>query len=92
MSRVKSNCNVICVLPIELLDVISFTPAMRPSARSSGIATDVDIVSALAPGSCACTFTVGKSTCGNDDTGKFKNAKIPAKAMASVSKLVATGR
>ena len=66
-------------------------PAIRPNARSSGVATDVDMVSALAPGNWACTLMVGKSTCGNDDTGKFKNASVPARAMARVSKVVATG-
>ena len=28
MSRSKSNCSVICVLPVPLCEVISFTPAM----------------------------------------------------------------
>ena len=66
-------------------------PAIRPNALSNGVATDVDMVSALAPGNWACTLMVGKSTCGNDDTGKFKNAKVPAKPIAMVSRVVATG-
>ena len=36
--------------PCELCELISFTPAMVPSARSSGVATDDAIVSGLAPG------------------------------------------
>ena len=59
MSRFNSNCSVTRVLPSVLLEVISVTPAMRPSARSSGVATVAAIVSGLAPGSDACTNTVG---------------------------------
>jgi len=65
---------------------------MRPKARSSGVATVAAMVSALAPGNWACTLMVGKSTCGSDDTGKFRKARIPARTMAKVSRLVATGR
>ena len=59
MSRLKSNCSVIRVDPSELDDVISVTPAMRPSERSSGVATVAAIVSGLAPGNDACTEIVG---------------------------------
>jgi hypothetical protein len=52
-----------------LIDVISSTPAIRPSARSSGVATVAAIVSGLAPGSRAPISIFGKSTCGNDATG-----------------------
>ena len=79
------------VAPSVLLEVISLIPAMRPKARSSGVATDVDMVSALAPGNWALTLMVGKSTCGKDDTGKFKKASVPTRAMATVSSMVATG-
>ena len=48
--------------PRVLVDVISVTPAMRPSCRSSGVATAVAMVSGLAPGSPAETEMVGKST------------------------------
>jgi hypothetical protein len=48
--------------PSELLDVISVTPAIRPSERSSGVATVAAMVSGLAPGSDADTEIVGKST------------------------------
>ena len=59
MSRFRSNCSVTRVEPSALDDVISVTPAMRPSARSSGVATVAAIVSGLAPGSCAPTEIVG---------------------------------
>ena len=51
MSRERSNCSVIRVDESELCDVISVTPAIRPSERSSGVATVAAIVSGLAPGS-----------------------------------------
>lgn len=87
----KSNCNVILVLPNELEEVISFTPAILPSDRSSGVATPIAIVSGLAPGRLASTAITGKSTCGKADTGNKLNATIPTSVIASVSKLVATG-
>ncbi|SIK58756.1 Uncharacterised protein [Mycobacteroides abscessus subsp. abscessus] len=59
MSRLKSNCSVIRVDPCELLDVISLTPAMLPSVRSSGVATLDAIVSGLAPARLADTEIVG---------------------------------
>ncbi len=59
MSRLSSNCSVTLVEPSELEDVISVTPAMRPSERSSGVATVEAIVSGLAPGSEAETEIVG---------------------------------
>ncbi len=65
---------------------------MRPSARSSGVATVAAMVSGLAPGSDACTEIVGKSTCGSGETGSRRNASAPASAMPSVSSVVATGR
>ena len=80
------------VEPSELLEVISVTPAMRPSARSSGVATVAAMVSGLAPGSDADTEIVGKSTCGSGATGSSRNATAPASAKPSVSSVVATGR
>jgi hypothetical protein len=50
------------------------------------------MISALAPGKPALTEMVGKSTCGNGETGSTSNAMAPAMAMAIVSKVVATGR
>ena len=59
MSRLRSNCSVMRVLPCEELEVISFTPAMAPSVRSSGVATVAAMVSGLAPGRLAETEMVG---------------------------------
>ena len=53
-------------------EVISFTPAMWPSCRSSGAATDDAMISGLAPGSEAPTLMVGKSTCGRGATGNCR--------------------
>ena len=39
------------MLPSELEEVISLTPAIRPRERSSGVATDEAMVSGDAPGS-----------------------------------------
>ena len=65
---------------------------MRENCRSSGVATEDAIVSGLAPGKPACTEIVGKSTCGSGDTGRIRKATAPASAIATVSKVVATGR
>ena len=46
---------------------------MRPNCRSSGAATDVAMVSGLAPRQEAKTKMVGKSTCGRGD-GQQANA------------------
>src|SRR5215472_3348598 len=50
MFRLRSNCSVMLVDPSWLVEVIWFTPAMRPNWRSNGVATDEAIVSGLAPG------------------------------------------
>ena len=92
MLRLKSNCKVMRVEPSELEEVISVTPTMRPRERSSGVATVAAMVSGLAPGRLAKTEMVGKSTCGRGETGRRRNASIPASAMPSVSRVVATGR
>ena len=83
---------VIEVVPSELAEVISVTPAMWPNCRSSGVATEDAMISALAPGKPAPTEIVGKSTCGSGDTGSTLNAIAPAMATATVSSVVATGR
>src|SRR5215469_14711421 len=59
MLRLKSNCMLTPVDPSELEDVISLTPAMCPSWRSSGVATDDAMVSGLAPGSDELTLMAG---------------------------------
>src|SRR5271165_3488484 len=50
------------------------------------------MISALPPGKLALTEMVGKSTCGRGDTGKTRYARIPANAIPTVIKVVATGR
>src|SRR5579885_1671784 len=65
---------------------------MRPNCRSSGIATAEAMVSGLAPGSAACTWMVGNSTCGSGATGSWRKATQPASASAAVSSDVPTGR
>ncbi len=79
-------------LPTVLIEVISVTPAMAPSARSSGVVRLVATVSGDAPGRLAETWMVGKSTLGSGDTGSFRKATRPASAMPMVSSVVATGR
>ena len=59
MSRLKSNCRVMLVLPWLLVELIEVTPAMVENCFSSGVATEVAIVSGLAPGRPAVTWIVG---------------------------------
>src|SRR5262249_40829488 len=92
MSRSSPNCSVMRTEPTDELDVISVTLAIWPRWRSSGVATVVATTCGLAPGSCACTEMVGKSTCGSGDTGSWKNEMAPAAATPKVSSVVATGR
>ena len=60
---------VIEVVPIPLTEVSCDKPEICANWRSSAVATEEAIVSGLAPGSCAVTWMVGKSTCGNGATG-----------------------
>ena len=48
--RAKSNCSVICELPMTFTDVICASPGIWPNCVSSGVATAVAIVAGLAPG------------------------------------------
>src|SRR5208282_5369806 len=80
------------VLPSVLVEVISATPAIWPNCRSRGVATDDAIMSALAPGKPELTEIVGKSTSGRGATGSSSYAAAPARAIATVSSVVATGR
>src|SRR5438309_10717267 len=80
------------VCPRLLAEVISVIWAIWPRWRSSGPAKLDATVSGLAPGSCACTRIVGKSTCGSGETGSFRNARHPASAIPRVRSVVATGR
>mgnify|MGYP003694226501 CR=1 FL=1 len=60
MLRSSENCSVIVAMPSVDTDVIESMPAMVENCFSSGVATAEAIVSGLAPGSCACTWIVGK--------------------------------
>src|SRR5271165_4849279 len=92
MLRLKSNCMVMLVVPRLLDDVISVMPAILPNWRSRGVATEEAMISGLAPGRPAPTETVGKSTWGSGETGNSRKATAPARAMAAVRSVVATGR
>ena len=92
MSRLRSNCSVIEVLPSELDEVISVTPAMWLNWRSKGVATEEARMAGLPPGKLAETEMVGKSTCGKGETGRTLNAMAPTSVMPAVSRMVATGR
>ena len=72
MSRLRSNCSVIWLMPKELDEVIVCSDGIWPNCRSSGAVTSEATVSGLAPGSCVVTWMVGKSTCGSDDTGSHQ--------------------
>src|SRR6202161_1570373 len=79
------------VAPRVLEEVISVTPAIWPNWRSRGVATDEAMISALAPGKPAPTEIVGKSTSGKGATGSTSNAMAPARKIATVRSVVATG-
>ena len=69
MSRLRSNCSVIWLIPNELDEVIDCSDGICPNWRSSGAVTSDAMVSGLAPGSWVVTWMVGKSTCGSEETG-----------------------
>ena len=72
MSRFTSNCTVMALLPKELVEVISVTPAISPSRRSKGAATVAAMIAGSAPGLLAETRMVGKSTAGRLETGRSR--------------------
>ena len=72
MSRPRSNCSVIWLMPNELDDVITDSDGIWPNWRSSGAVTSAAMVSGLAPGNCVVTWMVGKSTCGSEETGSHQ--------------------
>src|SRR5271155_3622692 len=92
MFRLRSNWMVTEDVPRLLVEVISVTPAMWPNWRSSGVATEEAMISALAPGRLALTEMGGKATCGSGATGSRLKEMAPAIAIAIVSSVVATGR
>src|SRR5690554_3183959 len=67
------------------------TPEILPSARSSGVATVVAMLSGLAPGRSAVTTITGKSTCGNGATGNNRQASSPATSNATANRQIPTG-
>src|ERR1700729_2020463 len=78
--------------PSALVDVICEMPAIWPNCCSSGAATEVAMVSALAPVQVVVIWMVGKSTCGSGATGRNGNDTMPTNARAAISSVVATGR
>jgi hypothetical protein len=62
MSRLRSNCRVMRVVPRALVEVMESMPAMLENSFSNGVATEAAMFSGLAPGMEAETCTVGKST------------------------------
>jgi hypothetical protein len=70
--RLRANCRVMEVDPIEDDETIESSPAMVENCRSSGVATAAAIVSGLAPGSDALTLIVGKSTFGKSLTASWR--------------------
>jgi hypothetical protein len=72
MSRSKLNCRAICELAKELMEVIIAKPLIWPNCRSKGVVTDEAMTSGPAPGNCAVTWMVGKSTGGRAETGSRK--------------------
>jgi len=87
----SENCKVSVVAPIELDEVISLTPGIALNCTSSGVATDEAMVWALAPGSRASTWMVGKSTSGSGATGRRAYASAPNSTTATVNSTVPTG-
>ncbi len=71
MLRSSENWIVIEVEPSWLDDVMLSMPAMVENCFSRGVATAAAIVSGLAPGRLAFTWTVGKSTDGRSLTGSL---------------------
>src|SRR5262249_156310 len=70
ISRFRSNCSVMELLPREFVDTIESSPAIVVNWRSSGVATEFAMVSGFAPGRLAVTVRVGKSTLGRSLTGR----------------------
>jgi len=92
IERLRSNWMVMLVLPCELLELMELTPAIVENCFSSGVATDAAIVSGLAPGRFAVTWSVGKSTVGRSLTGRSRYPMAPKIRIDSTRRVVATGR
>ncbi len=61
MSRLGSNSRVILVSPWMLTELVVTRPGMDENCFSSGVATEVAMLSGLAPGRLALTWIVGVS-------------------------------
>ncbi len=70
MLRDRSNWSVIELTPTPLHEVIWLSEGIEVNCCSSGVASAEAIVLGLAPGYCAVTLIVGKSTFGTAATGK----------------------
>ena len=91
-SRVRSNCIEMLVVPCELTDVSSVTPAISPRRRSIGAAMVAAMVCGSAPGRLAWTRMVGKSIAGRLATGSSKYAVAPSMKRPAASSAVPMGR
>src|SRR5438477_8096174 len=80
------------VPPSVLTEVISDTPEIWPSRRSSGAATEDATVAGSAPGSEDETMMMGKSTRGIAATGIDRYATMPNKNKPMASNDVPAGR
>ena len=89
--RSSENCRVTLVEPRELLEVMESRPGMVENCRSSGVATFAAMVSGLAPGRLAYTWSVGKSTFGRSLTGRARYPATPNSTMPSMTSVVITG-
>src|SRR5262245_11784499 len=92
MSRARSNWMTMVQRPSDEVEVSEVTPEIVAICRSIGDATDAAIVSALAPGSVAVIWIVGKSTAGSADTPSNRYAKTPKTMNVAVINVVRTGR
>ena len=75
----------------DSIDVISVTPAMRPNCRSSGVATEVAIVSGSPRKTQPRPEWWETRPAGAADTGSNRKATAPASAAPNVRSVVATG-
>src|SRR5947208_10547866 len=82
----------IVVLPSELVEVISVTPEIPASRRSSGAATVAAIRPGSAPGRLAVTRMVGNSIDGRLATGRKRYATMPTRKSPIAKRVVPIGR
>src|SRR5579864_2869542 len=92
MLRDRSNWSVIEVTPTPLHEVIWLSEGIVVKCCSSGVASAEAIVFGLAPGYCAVTVIVGKSTFGTAATGNKLYAPIPNTKTPIIKSEVAIGR